>query len=122
MTADFPFARIVAGRYRVRTLLLRPLRERAEFYVLVAQNVGIRGNALRVVPYHPLDDFPFVFLRKVYLTKWHTERGAYPHCVEPILTPRTFNKFRLPYFDESSDDVISLLFQERGRDRTIHAP
>src|SRR3989344_7660650 len=76
MAADFPFARVVAGRYRVRALRLRPLRERAEFYVLVAQNVGIRGNALRVVPYHPLDNFPFVFLRKVNFTKRDAKRGA----------------------------------------------
>src|SRR3989344_2916060 len=56
-----------------------------------------------------------------HFAKWNIEHRAYPHCIEPVFAPCTFQKLRLPYLDEHPDDLMPLLFQERRRDGAIHA-
>src|SRR3989344_647350 len=88
----------------------------------VAQDVRIGGDAGAIVAHHALDHFSFIFVGEVDFPKGYPERRAHAHRVEPILPPRAFRKFRLPYLDEYPDDIMPLLLQECSRDRTVHSP
>ena len=87
----------------------------------VAQDIRIRRNPPLVIRDHRVDNFLFIFLRKIYLAEWYPERCRDPHRIEPVLAPRTLDEFRLPYLDEGADDVVPPFLQERRRNCRIYS-
>src|SRR3989344_2576608 len=80
-------AGVMTGRNVVGSFGKSPFHKMTEFYRSVAQHVGIRCGAARIIGHHAVDHLFFVLVGKTYFAKGYAKRGGDAHGVEPVLTP-----------------------------------
>src|ERR1035437_7463444 len=109
------------SRYKIRSFFHGPIVKSTKLDAFIAHDVWIRRAAGLVFGDHIVDHFSLVFIFKVKGDERNIDSGSHAHRIEPVFSPITIHPIRLPDLDENASDIVSGLFQKRGRNRAIHA-
>ena len=116
-------AAIMPRRDKVRPHLSRLCDERLKLDLAIAEHVGIGRPALGVFVQKLLEHAVVILVREIHAEIGYAQPVAdAPHIIEVLIRGTIAALVRLmPIAHEQTDHVISLLFEERGGDRTVHA-
>ena len=114
-------ASIVARCYMVCAFSERFIKKKTKFYKTIAVDIRIRRYALLITSYKwPRDRIP-ILTRKIPCKKRYVKRRRNAKCILTVFLPVTDNSPRLPGLHEHTNNGISLIFEERGRNRGVYA-
>ena len=115
---------VMPRRYIVRAEFLGVFFERTEFYFTIAKHVGVRRSSAFIlfeeIGKHPVH----ILFGEIHAVVRNVEFSRHSSHVGVIVLGGTAAVLIVlfPVFHKQTDHVITLLFQKKGGDRTIHAP
>ena len=116
-------AAVMAGCDHVGSHPFGGLQEGVELDFPVAEHIGIRGPAGRILIEHVVDDPLAIFLRKVYEVEGDTDLARNHFCHEavflPFAVPVKCGIRIVPVLHKHGEDIVALLLEKQGDDAGV---
>ncbi|TWG78706.1 hypothetical protein L602_000900000100 [Cupriavidus gilardii J11] len=121
--AAAPHARIVAGGDALGTERHRVVQKRLELDLGIAQHVGVRRAAGRILAQEVGEYAVLVLGREIDRLHVDADQVGHRHHIEPVLARRAVLAVVVvfPVLHEQADDFVALLLQQPRGHRRIHA-
>ncbi len=98
------------------------IAEDTEFYLTIAENVGVRRSAERIFFHEMRKDVVVIFFGKIYGVVGYPYRGTNAPNVGIVLFGSATTVFvgLAPVIHKKSDNVVTLLFEKKSRYAAVH--